>query len=76
VVPYILRRAIRALVPVIIEDIEGKEWTAYTKEDLLLEVDIKSSRGTGLIFRSLYGLSAKINDALYLLYNPREELDI
>lgn len=60
----------------IVEDVEAEEWTAYTEEHLPPKVDIKSSKGTGLVFRSLCGLSAKINDTLYLLYNPGEELNI
>ena len=60
----------------VVEDTDAEEWTAYTEEGLSPEVDTKSSRDTGLVFRSFCGLSAKINDALYLLYEPGGGLSI
>ncbi len=75
-VPYMSRRAIRAPAPRVIEESEAEGWTTYTERDVSPEVDTISSRDIGLVFRSLCELSVRINDALYTLYNPEEELDI
>ncbi|KAI9748726.1 MAG: hypothetical protein M1835_001721, partial [Candelina submexicana] len=75
-VPHISRRAIRAPVPPVVEYTETEEGTAYQEEVLPPEVDTNSLRESGLVFRSICGLSTRINDALYLLYEPGGELKI